>query len=259
MNLKLKTHDGSYFNISETFNDLGFSVGGVDIDLDIIERSFTPGAFAIGERRIKSSMLKLTADIKADSDADFKDSANEVLYYAKNAEYIEDDDNSIRAKIELSNFILTPMDEVGTFYRYEKLEMTFSMLTPYWEKTTLETESFTDSSKVIALNNQGYLPTPPEFTIESSAACDSFSFWITENQQGIEINDLSFGTDTTLDTYTVDNFNGVVTLGDNETNRNDRISNNTGFFEFPVGSSTLNFVASVSVDVTISYRERYYI
>ena len=263
MKLRLRGRDGVAYNISDDYNMLGFSQGDQEIDLDIVQKSFTAGAAFIGERRLKSKELRITVEIGADdaenTDAEYRSKLNEVLYYATNTEYIEDyDETNLRTLVEFKGYSNQPLNEVGTFLKYSTLELTFEMLNPYWEGDEVS-DSFTSDDTTEVINNAGSLPTPIDFHIETTAACESLSLWIDSNKQGIEIQDLDFGVDSTLYDYYINNSEGQALLGDNEIIRNEKIKLNTGFFELPVGSQSLNFLASISVTVNYSFRPRYYI
>ena len=258
MHLKLLTRDSIYYDISTNFDTLGIVKDGAVLDLDVVEKSFTPGAVLIGERRISSSNITITVQINESTDTEYRDILNDLIYYCTSTEYIEDTDNEIRTRVEFKDYKENPDSEVGTVMRGSTIEMSFVQLEPYWEGDEIS-DSFTSADTTFPITNPGYLPSPPIIEIETSSACNAFLMWITENQQGMEIQDLNFGVTSTLLNYKINNKTGKTLLGDNEINRNEKIRLNTGFFEFPVGTFNFNYVSSISTDVTITYRPRYFV
>ncbi len=260
MNLKIRTRDNLTYNISDLNNDrIDFKRGDTNLDLDIIEKSFLHGAVMIGERRISSKDLSIGLELFDDDDTNFRQSFNQFCYYASQAEYIEDVDNDIRTKVEFAGFGDNPYTTQGSINRGGYCDLKFVQLTPFWEDLTAQTDTDTGTDLTFSLNNSGYIDCPPIFTITASALCFSILIYISDPVRGIEIQDLTFGYDTTLDEYIINCVNGTALLGDAGYNRNDRIRGGSGFFDFPVGAFTLNAEFSVSCQFDINWRRRYYI
>lgn len=259
MNLRFRTRDDIVFELMDTYKSVGLSRGNTSIDLDIVEKTFMSGGVFIGERRIETQEISLTVEFAFDTDEGYRDAYNNLAYYAQACEYIEDTDNNIRTKVECSSISDNPDSNIGTTSRTGQAQITFTQLTPYWEDLTESTDSDTGTDLTFNLTNQGYLDTPPKFEIIASALCQGFAIYMTTPKRGIEIQDLNFGSNTTLDNYEIDCNEGTALIGDDLINRNDRIRGGSGFFDFPVGSFTLYAEFSASCSITITWRNRYYI
>jgi hypothetical protein len=260
MNLQIRTRDNLTYDISDIANEkIALNRGDTALNLDIVEKSFRNGAVLIGERRIESKELTISIELFDPTDANYRQEFNQFCYYASQAEYIEDTDNGIRTKVEFMGFTDSPYQAQGTINRGGYIDLKFRQLTPYWEDTTEQTDTDTGTSLAMSINNTGYLDTPPVFTIAASALCTSILIYISDPVRGIEIQDLAFGSNATLDDYVINNENGTALLGDDSLNRNDRIRGGSGFFDFPVGSFTLNAEFSASCQLDIAWRRRYYI
>lgn len=259
MNLQIKTRDNLVLNFKTYTKDIQLQRESGNIDLDIIEKSFTPGALFSGDRRAESKNITFSLLIAKETEAEYRQEYNDYVNYASRAEYIEDLDNDTRIRVEFVSHIDKPSSETGTILGAGRIELSFKILTPFWEDLTEITNNVSGTEFTTAINNSGAADTPATFELSVSALCDFIQIFITDPVRGIEIQDLAFGTDATLDEYIINNDTGEALLGDDQIDRNSRISNGSGFFDFPVGSFTLNFKFSVSVDVVIKYRRRYYI
>jgi len=258
MKLQIRTNDDIVYDLSTEFPSVGISRGSDSVDLDIVQKSFTPGAIFNGERRQESKSISISGSVYEESDELYREKINQLFYYCKNAFYIEDTDNSIRARVECTEFSESPDDETATANASGTFEISFNQLLPFWEDIDPVEESYSGESISINHTNNGYADTPAVFTLESSTPCGSVAIFLTDPVRGIEISDLLFGTDPALDKYVIDCVSGDVRLGDDAILRNDRISGGSGFFDFPVGSFVINFEFSASVNVSFSYRRRYF-
>jgi len=260
MNLRIRTRDDLTYNISDLNSDrIDFRRGETSLNLDIVEKSFRNGAVLIGERRIASKELSIGLEVFDDDDTGFRSSFNNFCYYASQVEYIEDTDNNIRTKVEFAGYGDNPYQTQGSINRGGYIDLKFIQLTPFWEDLTAQTDTDTGTDLTFSLNNSGYLDCPPTFTIAASALCTSILIYISDPVRGIEIQDLSFGYDSTLDDYVINCEDGTALMGDDSYNRNDRIRGGSGFFDFPVGAFTLNAEFAVSCQCDISWRRRYWI
>jgi hypothetical protein len=260
MNLQIRTRDNLTYDISDIAGEkIDFRRGETNLNLDLVEKSFRNGAILIGERRIESKELDIGIELFDDDDTNFRQEFNQFCYYASQAEYIEDTDNSIRTKVEFLGFGDNPYQSQGTVNRGGYCDLKFRQLTPFWEDTTVQTDTDTGTDLTFNINNSGYLDTSATFTITASALCESILIYISDPVRGIEIQDLSFGYDSTLDEYVINNEDGTALLGDEGYNRNDRIRGGSGFFDFPVGNFTLNAEFPVSCQMDISWRRRYFV
>lgn len=259
MNLRLRTRDNLLYNLMENFNSVGIVRGLTTVDLDVIEKTYNHGGVFIGERRIMSQDLTIRIDINEQTDDEYRDNYNNICYYASACEYIECTSNNIRTKVELKSITETPDNPTGSMLRGGIIDLIFRQLTPFWEDLTAQTDTKTGTSLTFVINNSGFIDCPPVFTITASALCILIKIYISSPVRGIEIQDVNFGESATLDEYVIDCENGTVVLGDGEYNREDRIRGGSGFFDFPVGTFTLNAEFSVSCQCDISWRRRYYI
>lgn len=260
MNLQIRTRDNLTYDLSDISNKkIDLRRGETLLNLDIVEKSFRNGGVFIGERIIGTKELSIGIELFDDNDSDFRSAFNNFCYYASQAEYIEDTDNSIRTKVEFTGFADSPYASQGTVNRGGYVDLRFIQLEPFWEDTTAQTDTDTGTDLTFALNNSGYLDCPPIFTITASALCTGIFLYISNPVRGIEIQDLTFGYDSTLDEYVIDCGQGTALLGDDGYNRNDRIRGGSGFFDFPVGSFTFNAEFTVSCQCDISWRRRYFI
>jgi len=259
MNLQIRTRDNTVFNFKARTKSIQVIRETGDIDLDIIEKSFTPGALFSGDRRAQSKNIGFSFLIGKKTEAEYRQEYNDYVNYASRAEYIEDMDHDIRIKVEFLSHIDRPTSETGTILGTGRVELSFKILTPFWEDLTEITNNVSGTEFTTAINNSGAAETPAKFEIATTSLCDLIQIFITDPVRGIEIQDLAFGSDSTLDDYIINNETGEALLGDDEIDRTSRISNGSGFFDFPIGNFTLNFKFSVSVNVAIKYRRRYYI
>ena len=260
MNLRIRTRDDLTYNISDLSNNkIDFRRGSTSLNLDIVEKSFRNGAVLIGERRIASKELSIGIELHKPADSDFREEFNQFCYYATQAEYIEDTDNNIRTKVEFIGFADNPYLTQGTVNKGGYVDLKFRQLTPFWEDLTAQTATDTGTDLSIVINNNGFLDCPAIFTVTASALCSLVLIYISDPVRGIEIQDLSFGDNATLDIYLINNEEGTALLGDEQYNRNDRIRGGSGFFDFPVGTFTLVAEFTVSCQLDISWRRRYFI
>jgi hypothetical protein len=260
MNLRIRKRDNSTYNLSTIAGDkIDLKRGNTSLDLDIVEKSFRNGAVMIGERRIASKDLTIGIELANPADSGFRNSFNLFCYNASEIEYLEDVDNNIRTKVEFTGFTDSPYQSQGTVNRAGYCDLKLRQLTPFWEDITEQTATDTGTDLTFNLNNTGYLDCPATFTIIASALCEGIFIYISDPARGIEIQDLTFGYDTTLDEYVINNEDGTALLGDEGYNRNDRIRGGSGFFDFPVGSFTLKAEFTVSCQMDITWRRRYFI
>jgi len=256
MHLFFEDIDGLKYDIKTAIGDSAkLLFDGKEIDFEKIDRSFQPGAVIIGDRRQMSGEYSLQFSADEAEDVDMRAKIGNLLYWANRAVYLIDDDNDLRTKIALRSYSI-PWEN-GSMLRSSIATLELIQLTPYWEDVDYTEVTGSGTNIVKSINNLGYLPADPLIVLTTATTTLGFSIWITENSEGMEIGDRSFGTTASLLVYTIDCEEGVVKLSTVE--RNDRIRGGTGFFSFPVGITTLNIVCDVSLSASIKWRRRYFI
>jgi len=225
------------------------------VEVEIIERSYKPGADFPGIQRDESKELVFTYDINYQSEQDFRNYYNLLSRNFRATRTIRDDINSMTTDVLLNNQSVT-YDE-GGFNLGAKVTVTFVQLTPYWEDaafTTL-TASGIGTTQIVGINN-GYIDTPPIITLTALEQITKFSIRILETGDGILIRDLQFGING-LNTYIIDNKEGTSEL--NQLDRRDKIKSGTGFFDMQVGSNTFDIQSNGNMLIEINFKKRYYI
>lgn len=260
MNLVIIKRDATEYDISANYNTIGMRRGQYQTEVKSIERSFNSGSVFIGERRQASSSILISVEINQSTDTLFRTSLNDLYKEFLQIEYLKDSDNAIRTKCELVSINESALNDVGSVLRSAIYEIELKQLLPYWEDTTQSSVSETGVDPVINLTNAGVMPVEPYITVTTATECDGFAIWVDDNQEGIEIQDLTFGDASDLYDYVIDCANGTALLGDDLINRNDKIKGGTGFFTIPVGAQTINtLTSSESLTITIAWRNRYLI
>lgn len=262
MNLQIRTRDNIVFNFLLNTASQTYTRSGNSLDLDIIEKSFTPGAKINGNRRLASKNFEISLQLfngATEDDDTYREKYNDIAYYASRAEYIEDTDNNTRMRVELENVNDRAQDPATSVLRSGWADISFIMLDPFWEDTVEQVINSSGTEFTLAINNSGFIDTPARFEIATSSICELIQIFITDPVRGIEVRDLIFGSTATLDDYVIDNNNGKVLLGDDSINRNSRIASGSGFFYFPVGNFTLNLKFSVAITIAIKYRRRFFV
>ena len=259
MNLRLRTRDDMTFDLSGGYNSVGITRGENILELDIVEKTYGHGGVFIGERRLSTQEFTITVELNYATDTTYRAAYNEIAYYSAVCEYVEDTDNSLRTKVELVNISEILDNPIGSKERGGQIQIIFRQLTPFWEDLTAQTDTDTGTNLTFNINNSGVIDCPATFTITASTSCPLVLIYISSPVRGIEIQDLAFGDNATLDEMVIDNEAGTVELGDDSIDRTDRIRGGSGFFDFPVGAFTLNVDFTVSCQCDISWRRRWYI
>lgn len=239
------------------FDDRAFKIlnRGLEIELDIIEKSFNPGADFPGIQRDQSSSLEFIYDFNKSTESNFRASLNELIRQARKTLIIRDNVNETETEaiLESTEIAYDP----GGFNLGSQETFTFKQLTPYWRDIEYIPVSESDiTSGLITIINNGYIETPPIITITAREAISKFAIRINETKEGILINDLEFGV-AGLNTYIIDNKAGFAEL--NQINRNQKIKSGTGFFDLQVGINTILLELSGAAEVEFQYKRRYYL
>jgi hypothetical protein len=174
--------------------------------------------------------------------------------HLRKAYILKDIINNIQTEVVLGSHTIT-YDDGGYFLGSMNLIL-FKQLRPFWEDVDYTYENLGSSENVIRINNTGYVETPPIITIQALEQITKLSVRVRENGYGIFIKDLQFGT-TGLNTYIIDNGDGYAEL--NGINRNQKISNNTGFFTLIIGMNTLDFSLNGAANIEVKWKRRFYL
>lgn len=258
MKLQIKRRSGDLYDISGNHKSVGLKRSSYQRRLDIIDKSYQDGADFIGERRTGVGSLTVTIELQYNNDTAYRTAVNELYQYFSEIEYLQDTDNSTETKCEFDDFDEGIFNDVGSTLRHAKLSFKLIQLIPYWQDINYNEVSETGQSPTLVVNNAGYIPTPCIIELEATSACTAFAFWVEANEEGIEIQDLSFGTVATLQDYIVNNETGEALLGDDEINRNNRIRGGSGFFLIPPGVQNISSLTSIALDdITIKWKNRY--
>ena len=239
------------------FDDSAFRIldRGLSIELDVIEKSFSPGADFPGIQRDESSKLEFIYDFNKPIENDFRSSLNELIRQSRKTVIIRDNVNQLETEAILESVDIKYDD--GGFNLGSQNTFSFKQLTPYWRDIDYIIVSESDiTSGVVIIDNNGYIDTPPIITILAQEPIPKIAIRINETKRGILINDLEFGL-VGLETYIIDNKAGYAEL--NQINRNQKIKNGTGFFDLRVGVNTILIEMTGMAEVEIKYKRRYYL
>lgn len=261
---QLKDVDGNTYNLNsdavtvDLKNTWSQGLDNFEVENEIIENSFLPGAQIIGASRLMSRELEMSVTSTAPDSSDYRAQINELMEFLHRTHYIVDVTNDMQIEVAISATGLSYGQ--GGFKKFSENMFTFLALSPYWEALTLTTVTGTvlaDTITAVDTDNEGFLPSSAVITLETTAAVNNIEMFVGSTQEGIQIEDNLFGTTGNL-TIVIDSGAGLVSIGD--MNRNSSIAEGTGFFYIQVGEDTLSIlVADEDVDYTIEFAKRYYV
>jgi len=261
---QLKDKDGNIFSLNGPFvsanlkDTLTQSEDDFQYSNKVIENSYLPGSTLVGDSRLQARDLTLSVTIVNEESNAYRATVNELLAKIGSTCCIIDATNNIQIKVAPSRSTISYVE--GALKHLSTNEFMFTMLTPYWEGISTEVltgTAFADTILEVPVINAGYLSTPPVVKLVTTAPVDNVQMYLKSNSYGIQIEDDLFGTSINTE-MTIDCNLGRVSVGD--IGRNASIVEGTGFFNFVVGSDTLNILCSdVDVAYSISYHKRYYI
>lgn len=234
--------------------------GSEDFSFDnkIIEKTYLPGSTKVGASRLMSRKFMLTAEKTNPDSAILRDEMNELFEFAARTKYLVDVTNDMQIEIVIDD--ISTDYEKGSLKKYASIDFKFEALTPYWEaltETTIAGTALADTIAQVSINNAGFLPSSPLIILTTTAAVPEVQMYLDSSQVGIGIEDSLFGTAGNL-TMRVNCVSGEITIG--TINRNASIQDGTGFFDFAVGSDTLNILpADTDVAYSISFFKRYFV
>ena len=224
------------------------------IEVELLDRSFKAGAIFPGVQRDETKDFAIQINVDYPTEAAFDTYVNTLLQKARNSILLQDDVMKREVESVLRDWSIT-YDE-GGFKLGALITLTFAMLKPYWQDIDFTIESSTGTAGEIILTNNGYIEAPPIITLIASEAVSKFLLYISETRKGILIQDLQFGL-AGNNTYIIDCDNGTAEL--NAVPREDTIKDGTGFFNIPVGTSTLIIESSGTIAISVQFKKRYYI
>lgn len=223
----------------------------------IVPRSGQDGAVALGDTLIDSRELTVSFNRAYADYNDLRTKENELLAFLKRVTCLIDVTNNRRISVSPLSYKLG--SDPGCYHHSTNNSITFEALIPYWENLTETTVTQTLTGgdiNEISLSVNGSSPPPPVITLDCAEACTTLQMYISENKQGIEINDSILGS-AGFEIMTVDNKLGTVKISNLDRSQN--IVAGTGFFDLLLGASTLVVIPEGDLDITIAYNERYYL
>ena len=231
---------------------------GFEYENRIVENSALPGSVKLGKTRLRQREMVVTFDRAHPDLDDFRAADNLVLEFLRRAILLVDKTNGRQVSIAVAAYNISY--ERGARLHSSVNEVRLVFLEPFWEAITPDNvaQSLSAGVSTIPLTNNGFLPTPPilTFTAPAVAAITQLQVYIDDTKEGIQIDDSLFGT-VGYDTLVIDCREGTLML---ETfDRTQSILPGTGYFEIPVGSSSLKIDASADVDLDMDFNKRYFI
>lgn len=256
--------DGNYINIDNSLipnsmdNTFVVSSEKFNADIKVIEKTFLDGGIFTGTIRLKSNEIEFKCNLDGFGDTDniFRSVFNTIMFWSRKTVLIKDIILGLEKSVRFSDSGIKYDD----FLRSGNMTLSFKSLNPFWEKTIPTIETITGSSGslsgTIPITNNGKINTLPIFTLNANELTTKILFHIPSTNQGIYIKDIQFGL-TGLTQYVINCNDGSIKLAGNR--RNQMIDFGTGPFSFPVGTFDLDYIINGNCDITISFKERYYI
>lgn len=274
MIIELLKRDGTTYEIQANFPSLGMTRGGLEIDLNPIPRTFRDGSVFIGERNAKQNILSFTLELNYDTDIAYRGMLSSLIRELRDTEYIIDDENNVRTKVELKSISETPDASPGTINRASRISIEFIQLCPYWEdETETSIGPNTNSLFTETIDNTGDLPMPVKVTqtiVFNSNQTGQLQIFTNPTAPdpilGCFVSMPVQSADPVSYSLSIDNEIGLAgwcIVGSLVTNINSGIGFGSGFFDLPVGVSDLTVSNTHpdlhSISTVITYRKRYYL
>jgi len=223
----------------------------------IVENSSLHGAVKLGKTRIASREVSIRFSRALSEDYSlFRIAENALLTALLKAVYLVDVTNSLQVPIAITKYPISY--DPGAYQESSDNEIVLTLLRPFWESTTKDTESDTLSIDIntLIINNQSALTVPPIITFTAAVAVTQIQIYVDETKEGIQIDDSLFG-QSGYGTLIIDCKEGTIKIG-----TLDRISSvltGTGYFQLPVGSSDLIIIPTAVCYIEVDWYKRYYI
>lgn len=252
--------NGAAYNI-EAFDEPVLNDDEIKTDVKVIEKTFRDGAVFSGIIRVMSKDIEFEYNQINNNDASFRSAVNMMILWAKKAVKVRDILLNIETPILFSGIKINY--DKGSFLRSAKIRMNFKRTLPYWEDINYTQYNISMPSggtsgviETVSITNNGYSEVQPIITLTAQELTTKFFFHIPSTNEGMYIKDLQFGM-LGLTEYVINCNEGWVKLSGNR--RNNMIQNDTGFFNFPVGTFDLDYQFNGDCDILIQFKERYYI
>jgi len=262
----LEDSDGSYFELTgvsiaqPTRGSVTISGERFNYDNKIIENSSIPGATLIGDPRLASSSIDLIYVRVHDNINAYMLAENALLVWLKKTVAIRDITNSRRLYVTIDNIEIRYDD--GSLKLSSENRITFKVLKPFWEKTTVTTigGSCSIGSNTFPFTNDGSLKTYPRISINTSVAVDDIEVYVDSTKHGIIVQDSIFGTSGFTNLY-IDCKLGTVEIYDGAdfVDITPSILGGTGFFFIQPGSDDLKVIVSAACSVSMAWQIRNYV
>ncbi len=225
-------------------------------DNRVVPNSALPGSTKLGRTRLMSKELSFNFTRAHDDDSDFRDAENEFINFLQKAVAIVDKTNLLIAPIAVPGYNI----DYGTGMHKHVSDNVFTvvLLDPFWKAITPDNvaQGIVAGVNNIALSNLGKLPSPPVITLEASVAITQIQIYIDETKDGIQIDDALFGT-VSFNTLVIDCENGQLLL--EGIDRTQSILPSSGYFEIPVGASTLKVVSTGIMTIDMDFNQRVFV
>lgn len=231
----------------------------IDSENQVVERSFRDGAVFTGILRIKSNEITLNFPSYDTTDVGYRTLVNNIVAQSIKAVKLRDNTRSIETDIVYDSVKLKW--ESGSYLRFSDNSITFKRTAPYWEDIAYTSTSIpgtpVQTAGSFVITNNGFAEMPIIITLSSPAGLvPEMIFFVTENNQGITIEDPAFGNNV-LDIFIINTKTGICTLNGNK--RSQYITANTGFPNIPLTSGTFNYTIDGNVGFVVKYKARYFL
>lgn len=232
----------------------------------LLPRSYGDGSAKVGDSRLTMTTLTLNIAVTFTTDEEGRAFINALYSALNNAEYLVNETNQVRARIDLSSPVLA-WDE-GCFLRVGTATIALNQLDPYWESVSPVQESFYVEAGVPALvqiENEGFGEAPflLRVTVEDQPTAVSLvEAQNLEEGRALAVESDSFGIDGFTE-LAIDATEGTATLINTSANASmdaqEAFVAGSGYFNLLVGTNELSLRCSVAALFVFEYRTRSFI
>lgn len=226
-------------------------------DNRVVENTFLPGSVKLGLTRLRAREIEIRFVRAYGEDASaFRTAENSFIEFLQKTVALVDKTNDLVVPIAIADYNISY--ESGGHKLHSENTITVQKLDPFWKADTPDNlnGSFSSGTNNIAVNNQGNLVSPPIITLTATSVLSSLQVFVDETQEGIQIDDVLFGS-VGFTTLVIDCENGDVLLSGID--RTSSILPSTGYFDLPIGASTLKIIANAGGTYDIDFNKRYYV
>ena len=225
-------------------------------DNRVVPNSALPGSTKLGKTRLLAKELSFTFTRTHEDDQDFRDAENAFITFPQKTVAIVDKTNGMSAPVAIPGY--TVDYGPGSHKLLSDNGLTVQMLSPFWKDLVADNvaQSIGVGATSILLSNTGNLVTPPIITLTANAAITQIQIYIDETKDGIQLDDALFGT-IAFNEMIIDCEQGRVLL--EGVDRTESILPASGYFDIPVGDSTLKIVTTAIMDLSMDFNKRYYV